>query len=308
MTQQLSLFPNSPLNSPNRLRDPKLTDLEGVLNPVDEVFTASPRLRNSRNFMELLDFIARFPNYSAFNGFMLFIQNSSATFVATARTWAQRFKRQPGINARPLAILAPMAPIRFVFDISDTDGPPVPSDLLTSVEFKNHLPETIYSNTQHNSALQGVTVRETASTQDEGGITDRITPALRKKYKDLNIQKDTNYLIHIDKTHNLEEKYSFLAHELGHIFCGHLGIDRHAWWPERADLDISSEEVEAGCVAYLVCRRKGLIARSEKYLTNYGRKNLEMPAFSLNAVLQAVTYIEEMGKHRWKEPRKNRRN
>ena len=64
MTQQLSLFPNSPLDTLNRQQDNKFADLEVALSPVDEVFTASTRLRNSRNFMELLDFIARFPNYS----------------------------------------------------------------------------------------------------------------------------------------------------------------------------------------------------------------------------------------------------
>jgi len=308
MTQQLSLFPNSPLDRLNRLQDKKCGDLEVALNPVDEVFTASTRLRNSRNFMELLDFIARFPNYSAFNGLLLYIQDSSATYVATARTWAKKFSRQPGQNARPLAILAPMAPIRFVFDIRDTEGSPFPSDLLKSVESGNQLSSKIYSNTQKNCSLQGITVCETALHHDTKGTTDRITPALRKQYKDLNIQKDTSYLIHLNKTHRLEEKYSSLAHELGHIFCGHLGIDRYAWWPEREDLNISGEEIEAGCVAYLVCRRKGLQACSEKYLPHYVGANQEIPAFSLNAVLQAVSYVEEMGKHRWKEPRKRRRN
>jgi hypothetical protein len=308
MTQQLSLFPNSPLDRLNRLQDKKCGDLEVALNPVDEVFTASTRLRNSRNFMELLDFIARFPNYSAFNGLLLYIQDSSATYVATARTWAKKFSRQPGQNARPLAILAPMAPIRFVFDIRDTEGSPFPSDLLKSVESGNQLSEKIYSNTQQNCSLQGITVCETALHHDTKGTTDRITPALRKQYKDLNIQKDTSYLIHLNKTHRLEEKYSSLAHELGHIFCGHLGIDRYAWWPEREDLNISGEEIEAGCVAYLVCRRKGLQACSEKYLPHYAGANQEIPAFSLNAVLQAVGYVEEMGKNRWKEPRKRRRN
>jgi hypothetical protein len=194
MTEQLSLFPNSPLDTLNCLQDKKFADFEAALNPVDEVFTASTRLWNSRNFMELLNFIVRFPNYSAFNGLLLYIQ------------------------------------------------------------------------------------------------------------------KDTSYLIHLNKTHSLEEKYSSLAHELGHIFCGHLGIDRYAWWPERENLNISGEEIEAGCVAYLVCKRKGLRACSEKYLSNYIGANQEIPSFSLNAVLQAVNYVEEMGKHRWKEPRKRRRN
>ena len=104
-----------------------------------------------------------------------------------------------------------------------------------------------------------------------------------------------------------EEKYLSLAHELGHIFCGHLGIDRYAWWPEREDLNIRGEEIEAGCVAYLVSKRIGLRASPDKYLANYTGIDQEMPTFSLNAVLQAVNYVEEMGKHRWKEPRKLRR-
>jgi hypothetical protein len=258
--------------------------------------------------MELLDFIARFPNYSAFNGFLLYIQDSSATYVATARTWAKKFRRQPEQNARPLVILAPMAPIRFVFDIRGTEGSPIPSDLLKPAEIGNQLSGKVYSNTRQNCSLQGIAVCETTLSHDTKGTTDRITPALRKQYKDLNIQKDTSYLIHLNQMHSLEKKYSSLAHELGHIFCGHLGIDRYAWWPERENLKIDGEEIEAECVAYLVCRRKGLRACSEKYLSNYAGANREIPAFSLNAVLQAVSHVEEMGKHRWKEPRKRRRN
>jgi hypothetical protein len=308
MTQQLSLFPNSPLDKLNRLPDKKFAALEVALSPVDEVFTASTRLRSSRNFIELLDFIARFPNYSAFNGLLLYMQDPSATYVATARTWAKKFARHLGQNARPLVILAPMAPIRFVFDIRDTEGSPIPSDWLKSVEIGNQLSAKVYSNTLQNCSLQGVAVCETTLDHDVKGTTDRLTPALRKQFKDLNIQKDTSYVIHLNKTHCLEDKYTFLAHELGHIFCGHLGIDRYAWWPEREDLNINGEEIEAGCVAYLVCRRKGLRACAEKYLANYVGTNQEIPAFSLNAVLQAVSYVEEMGRHPWKEPRKRRRN
>ena len=308
MTQQLSLFPNSSLKRLSRSQDKIFAELDVILSPVDEVFTASTRFRKSHNFMELLDFIARFTNYSAFNGFLLYMQDSAATYVATARTWAKSFRRQLRPNARPLVILAPMAPIRFVFDIRDTEGSPVPESLLKSVEVGNQLSGKIYSNTQLNCSLQGIAVHETTLSQDDIGTTDRLTPALRKQYKYLNIQKDTSYLIHLNKSHNLEAKYANLAHELGHIFCGHLGIDRYAWWPERENLNIIDEEIEAGCVAYLVARRKGLRACSEKYLSDYVGANQEIPAFSINSVLQAVNYVEEMGKHRWKEPRKSRRN
>ena len=305
MTQQMSLFPNGTLETLNLSQNKNLVDLELALNPVDEMFAASTRLRNSRNFMEL---IARFPNYSAFNGLLLYLQDSSASYVATARTWAKKFCRRPGLKARPLVILAPMAPIRFVFDIRDTEGPPVPLDLITPVESSQQLSGKVYMNTQLNCSHHGIAVFEKTLNHDAKDTADRITPALRKQYKDLNIERDTSYLIHLNVSQNLEDKYSSLVHELGHIFCGHLGIDRYAWWPERDDLNISSEEIEAGCVAYLVSRRLGLRACSEKYLSTYTGIDQKMPTFSLNAILQAVSYVEEMGKHRWKEPRKRHRN
>ena len=307
MTQQMSLFPNGILETLNLQQTKNFTDLEVALNPVDEMFTASTRLRNSRDFMELLGFIARFPNYSAFNGLLLYLQDSSATYVATARTWAKKFRRRPGLKARPLVILAPMAPIRFVFDIRDTEGPSIPPDLLKPIEIGHQLSGKVYLNTQLNCSLHGIAVCEKTLSHDAKDTTDRITPALRKQYKNLNIEKDTSYLIHLNMSQSREEKYLSLAHELGHIFCGHLGIDRYAWWPEREDLNIRGEEIEAGCVAYLVSKRIGLRASPDKYLANYTGIDQEMPTFSLNAVLQAVNYVEEMGKHRWKEPRKLRR-
>jgi antirestriction protein ArdC len=121
------------------------------------------------------------------------------------------------------------------------------------------------------------------------------------------MQKDTSYLILIDKNQPPENKYSTLVHELGHIFCGHLGIDRYAWWPERQVLNINGEEIEADAAAYLTCKRLGLQASSAKHLANHIEQNHELPVFSLNAVLQSVGYLEEMGKSRWKVPKRRRR-
>ena len=112
MTEQLSLFPHSTLNLLDTVQDDNIADLEGALNPVDEVFASLARFRTSDDFTELMQFIARFPNYSTFNGLLLYLQNPLATYVATARTWAQKYNRQPKRNAKPLVILAPMAPMR----------------------------------------------------------------------------------------------------------------------------------------------------------------------------------------------------
>jgi len=306
MTKQMSLFPDSTLKILKPLQNEDIADLESASNPVDEVFAAVTRFRSSRDFMALMRYIARFPNYSAFNGLLLYLQNPSATYVATARTWAQKFSRQPRRDAKPLVILAPMAPILFLFDMPDTEGTPVPSSLLRPREADGLLLEKTYTNTVHNAALHGIAVYETTLANGETDTASRSTPALRKKFQDLNLKKDTSYLILIDKTQNLEDRYASLAYELGHIFCSHLGIDRHAWWPERRDLDIGGEEIEADAVAYLVCRRSGFHAGSGNYLINYSEAHPEIPLFSINAVIQAVGYIEDMGRHRWKGPKKRR--
>jgi hypothetical protein len=199
-----------------------------------------------------------------------------------------------------------MAPILFLFDMQDTEGAPVPSILLRPRKSKMQLLGKIHTNTLHNAALHGIAVYETTLANGETDTASRSTPALRKKFQNLNLKKDTSYLILIDKTQTLEDRYAALAYELGHIFCSHLGIDRHAWWPERGDLNVNGEKIEAETVAYLVCRRSGLQAGSENYLLNYSEAHPEIPLFSINAVIQAVGYIEDMGRHRWKGPKKGR--
>jgi hypothetical protein len=101
-----------------------------------------------------------------------------------------------------------------------------------------------------------------------------------------------------------ETKFARLILELGHIFCGHLGIHKNAWWPERHHLSPTQEELEAESVAFLICQRKGLASVAKIFLRQYQTTDQRLPVFSLNAILQAVNYIETMGQSRWQEPKK----
>ena len=307
MSQQLNLFPRSTFDSTEIDANDRRVDLTAELNAIDEMFVASSFYRNSHEFLKLLNFIARFPNYSAFNCFLLYTQNPSISYVATARTWARKFKRRIKINASPLLILAPMAPVRFLFDIQDTEGDPVSPELLKSSALKKRFSASVYDNTVQNSLIQGIIVQESSLEDPSAATTARMTPATRKRYKDLHLRKDASYLIILPKAARLEDKYKNLVLELGHIFCGHLGIDKNAWWSERHSLAPAQEEIEAQSVAFLICRRKGLISTAEKYLSDYFREMQEIPVLSLNALLQAVNYIEAMGKSRWDRPQKRSR-
>ena len=137
MPNQLSLFPS---NDPG----PDQHDLfNGDLNALDEMFFASRRYRNSMEYMDLIHFMSRFPRYSAFNGMLMYVQNPHITYVATAGNWWRNFRRKPTYQARPLLILAPMSPIRFVYDISDTEGEPVSPAQLYALDAKDEFSRDI---------------------------------------------------------------------------------------------------------------------------------------------------------------------
>jgi hypothetical protein len=55
------------------------------------------------------------------------------------------------------------------------------------------------------------------------------------------------------------ERFVTIAHELAHIFCGHLGEcksqggnEEESGWPDRRSLGKNERELEAEAVAYLV--------------------------------------------------------
>jgi len=299
MARQMSLFP-----ARDRFKE-KASLPEGELGALDEMFFASERFRSSLEYLELLGFMARFPRYSAFNCFLLYIQNPEISYVATAGIWKKRFKRKLKINARPLVILAPMSPVRFLYDVADTEGDPAPAALLKPGAAGDSLSKKVYERTIHNSRLHGIMVQEVAwgGQADESAV--ELTEASRGRYKDLALDPKAVFLVLLNADHRLEDKYSALVYELGRIFCGHRGVAEGGWWPERKNPAPLVKTLEAESVAYLVCRRCGLLKKAEKYVSAYREKERRLPALGLSSVLQATNYIEAMGRAEWKAPKKS---
>ena len=150
MEHQLSLFPS---NDAQKGTDAILTE---DMTALDEMFAASHRFRSSSEYLELLYFITRFPKYSPFNCVLLYTQNSSVSHVATAGSWKRRFNRRLKHNARPLVILAPMSPIRFVYDVADTEGDAIPPNLLTPHGETAKLPQQVFDYTVRNCMVHGI--------------------------------------------------------------------------------------------------------------------------------------------------------
>ncbi len=49
-----------------------------------------------------------------------------------------------------------------------------------------------------------------------------------------------------------ESRYATLTHELGDLYCGHLGSPNPEWWPDQGRLNHTIQEYEAESVSFLV--------------------------------------------------------
>jgi hypothetical protein len=62
---------------------------------LNELYEATLAYRKSDAYRGLLDYIARFRNYSSYNLFLVRIQKPDARYIATAKHWKQAFGRNP---------------------------------------------------------------------------------------------------------------------------------------------------------------------------------------------------------------------
>jgi len=302
MEHQLSLFPSSDSSNSTDLFPPRDS------NALDEMFAASHRFRSSVEYMDLLRFISRFPKYSPFNGFLLYVQNPDAISVATAGTWKRKYHRSIKYDARPLLILAPMSPVRFLFDFVDTEGGTPPSNEMQSHRDIQQLTEDMLDHTLHNCTLSGIIAREVQLAPQTSSNLIPVTKDSFQEYEALEIEPHMNFLILLNESLDLENKYASLVYELAKVFCGHFGISANAWWQDRKDISPAISDIEAESVAFLVCQRKSLDECSNGFLAPCRKPGQNIPVLGLSAVFNATSYIEDMGKSRWKKPIRQGRN
>jgi hypothetical protein len=252
---------------------------------LDELFVRSHKFRRTKKFAEAVNFIARFHEYSPFNNMLVFLQNPLATYFATASHWQKVFQRTIKDEARGMIILAPRTPVLLVYDVADTDGPPLPEQLQAFTRTSGRFNPITLDRTVKNCERDKIRVERKAMGELRGGFsTARV--------------QNQNWKIRVGLRDNLDEgaAYAVLCHELAHIFLGHLGADKQGGWPYRLNLPHNVAEIEAESVAYIVCRRAGLRTRAAEYLSNYMEDSADMESISIDLVSRAAGRIEEMGR------------
>ena len=100
--------------------------------------------------------------------------------------------------------------------------------------------------------------------------------------------------MNINRNHTPAVQFASLAHELGHLFLGHLGSDKELNVPLRVQSDHAQRELEAESVAFLVCARNGVTSKSETYLATYVKENTTIDHIDLYQVMRAAGQVETL--------------
>jgi hypothetical protein len=285
---------------------------------LDELLHLTTQYRSGQDYFELMKFIARFRTYSPFNAMLIHAQKAGSRYVATARRWLDTWRRTIRIGARPMVILQPMGPVMFVFDVNDTEplrgAPPLPPDIDRPFDVRSGKIRDEYETLVENAKRDGIRVHEVDhGSQSAGSIQTRRGPSayqqvLAKQLPDRTVayvEVLVRYELAVNRNLSLEAKYVTLTHELGHLYCGHIGTTNPKWWPSRPGLPLDAKEFEAESAAYLACSRIGIDNPSEQYLAGYVQSGRDIPPISLENVLRSAGLIETMSTQRRMKPRKN---
>jgi hypothetical protein len=216
----------------------------------------------ANSYEDLLDQVAGIPNRALFNALLAILQLPHATMLCTGWEWEQRWGRRIVPEQRPLVLMFPFGPVEFVFDVSQTEptdrARPLPLD--ASPFAMDPIADAHAVLSKLTSGVQELGVRVVVARQGVMlvGKIGRVEAAgsLRVVGRDPHAparEVPVRWVVALNGSHPPTEQLATLAHELGHLFCGHVGADRGDPWPNRDEPEHAVREFEAESVAR--CRR-----------------------------------------------------
>ena len=264
----------------------ELFETEAARSLLDQLLSDSQLYTRSKDYQDLLDFVVRLRNFAPFNAMLLHMQKPGLNHAASAPDWRERFGRRPKEGARPLLILWPFGPVALVYDVMDTEGNALPEDVASFFASgpidQNGL--SSFLPMMKKTGIEWCWV-------DAG---DRNAGSIRVVKRSTTGKEPTQYRMHVNQNHAPAVQFATLAHELGHLFLGHLGPDRLLKAPDRSQLSHAQEELEAESLAYLVCARNGVTSKSEVYLKTYVTQHTTIDDVDLYQIMRAAGQVETL--------------
>jgi hypothetical protein len=274
---KVNIAPDEEHDSPTRVAKQSRAILE-------ELLRLARLYETSEQFAELMAFVVRLRNVAPFNAMLLQIQKPGLRYAATKQDWQERFGRLPKDKARPLLILWPFSPVVLVYDVIDTEGRELPDDA-----FSYYAKGTI-DNARMSEFRARLAKKEIHFIDYDQGDTDAGYISRKTHSKDKT--KYSRYELGINRNHDAPTAFVTLAHELGHLFLGHLGADKKLGIGDRRRKSHRVQEIEAECVAYLVSLRNGVKCNSYRYLHDYVRARDSTETLDVHAIMLAAGSVE----------------
>ncbi len=253
----------------------KTTTQEKVKNVFDQIAAAIENINTDADWLKYLEFNSKFYNYSARNILLIYMQKPDASFVKGFKAWHE-LERYVKKGAKGIAILAPCIKkvkankgtdksneqankdedeqkrlvgftVKYVFDISDTDGND--EDIPVLVKGLSGNSEQEKSLYEH---LKDI-VSQAHQVQEVEGIGAKGYYNI--KSGDIAVRSDLEY----------RQKIKTLLHEYGHALDYQMN--------PAEDISKNYRELIAESVAYVVSNRLGIDTSS--YSTGYIRSWLK---------------------------------
>ena len=261
---------------------------------IAQLISATELYSSSSARKALLEFTVRFRTFAPFNAMLLHIQKPGLTYAATAEDWKSRFNRVPKSNARPLLILRTMGPVDFVWDIQDTKGDAVPCDAFAFPALGN-MTEIEFSAFLRRLRSQQIKIEVLDAGDARAGWIKLVSESDKPNGKNW-------YRVAYNGNHSVQTRFVTLAHELAHLYLGHMGADRGRRVSDRKQVNRALREVEAETVAYIVAMRNGIEPRSESYIYNHMEALPELDFYAVTRAANAVeTVLGISAAKLWKE-------
>ncbi len=256
-----------------------------AISAVDELVRSALAYNTPARLKELMEFSRRLRQFAPYNTMLLHVQKPTLRYAATVREWA-KIGRTIIAASRPLVVLKFMGPVDFVFDVEDTEGEPLPLGVQQAIE----------DPFAASGIVEGDAWKKTLTCCEKMRIHVSECALEPNLAGDVRRGAGGAFILRLNQSHALPARFATLAHELGHLFCGHLGKQPGEFWEDRRKLDWTAREMEAEAVAKLVASRYGLTTASEKYLSSHLKPEAVLPKFSLEHILTAANTVEELAK------------
>jgi len=239
--------------------------------------------------MSFIDFTSKMKRLGPYNMMMVYTQRPGAKAVASRKEWEAVGQTVRG-DAIPILILKPKGPIAQVFELADTEparerDPRVDPLATTGAFDPRRLTRLIGQLRQPNKRKLTVDVRLRDFGTNLAGRIHRFgimgdqnggDVEAADAHASIEPVAQSFYAISLNRRLTPAEQFTTLLHELGHLFCGHLGAfdadnpeaDEYGW-PDRRSLPHAAKEIEAELVAWHIAERENLVVGSPIYLKSY---------------------------------------